>query len=256
MSRQLPHRDSKKMSTRQLVACPPKPERRRNKPLGWGKPSRQVVDIFRRPLGNFEQLTDAAKTRNRQTQITTEDLPFQLLAEDEKWALIRLADGTFGWIYKKFIEIMKTANYWEKVHIMPKNKTLALPSPAAPAKLKAILGQFKGIPYLWGGTTKQGMDCSAFVQKLFFKLFDVLLPRNSRAQKKCGRFVYSRELCPLDIMFFVHKISSRHHVGVYSDDLVWHFCLDKKGLSTEALSELKKRYRHLTTRRMIKFDQC
>ena len=246
MSRQLPHRDSRKMSTRQPV----------DKPLGWGRPTRQVVDIFRYPLDNFEQLTDAAKTRNRQTQITTEDLPFQILSEEKKWALIRLADGTFAWIYKKFIEKTEVRNYWEKVHIMPRNKTLTLPSPAAPAKIKAMLGQFKGIPYLWGGATKQGMDCSAFIQKLFFKLFDILLPRNSREQKKCGRFVHSQELCPLDILFFVHKATSRHHVGVHFDGLIWHFCLDKKGLSTETLSELKKRYRHLTTRRIIEFDKC
>ncbi|MCF7836289.1 C40 family peptidase [Candidatus Gracilibacteria bacterium] len=241
------------MSTRQ----------RPNKPLGWGKPTRPVVDIFRRPLDNFERLTDTAKTRNRQTQITTEDLPFQLLAEDEKWTLIGLADGTFGWIYKKFVDKIKTANYWEKVHIMPRHKTLILPSPTAPAKIKAILGRFKGTPYLWGGTTRQGMDCSAFIQKLFSELFGILLPRNSREQKKCGCFVYSRELCPLDILFFVHlptgrqaRQTGRHHVGVYFDDLIWHFCLDKKGLSTETLVELKKRYRYLTARRIVKIEKC
>ncbi len=229
-----------KMSTRQRL----------DKPLGWGRSSRQVVDIFRCPLDNFEKLTERAKTRNRQTQTTKADLPFQLVRNEADWWLVKLADGTFGWLPERFVKQVKTANYWEKVKTATKGKIQPLPSPT-PAKIKRELRRFEGIPYLWGGTTDQGMDCSAFVQKLFWNLFKVLLPRNSREQKKCGHTVYLKNICPLDILFFVHSTTGRHHVGVYFDEKVWHFCLDKRGLSTEPLVDMRKRYRYLTTRRIF-----
>ena len=224
-----------------------------DKIIGWGKVSRQVVDIFRCPLDNFDRLPDRAKTRNRQTQITHDDPPFQILAEKKGWLLIRMVDGTFGWIPDEQVKRIKDLNYWTKIKLVPRNKTTPLPYPD-PAKTHRILKEFEGIPYLWGGTTPQGFDCSAFIQKLFFKLFGILLPRNSREQKKCGTFVYSTALCPLDILFFVHSTTSRHHVGVYLDEKVWHFCLNKKGLSTEPLDKMKKRYKYLTARRLFEFQ--
>jgi len=238
-----------------------------DKPLGWGRASRQVVDIFRCPLDNFERLAERAKTRNRQTQTALEDLPFQLLEKREEWWLAKLADGTFGWLPSRQIKRVKDSNYWDKIKLAPKNKTTPLPSPT-PTKIRRALDEFKDVPYLWGGATKRGMDCSAFVQKVFLKLFGILLPRNSREQKKCGEFVYLKSICPLDILFFVHlpvgrqaclpnkqaQKKGRHHVGVYFDKVVWHFCLDKKGLSMEPLEALKKRYRYLTARRIINFN--
>lgn len=252
MTNQLPHPVSSKMSTGQVVD---KKLCRADKPLGWGKPSRQVVDIFRCSLDNFARLTERAKTRNRQTQITPEDLPFRLLKKKGKWWLVKLADGTFGWILEKFVKRVKSANYWEKVKLAPQGKVIQLPYPAL-AKIKRHLKKFEGIPYFWGGATKRGMDCSAFIQKVFLKLFGILLPRNSREQKKCGKFVYSKSICPLDILFFAHSTTGKHHVGVHFGEKVWHFCLDKRGLSVEPLEAIKKRYRYLTARRIINFRKC
>lgn len=248
------HHALPKVSTRHVVdknLCRDKKNCPLDKPFGWGKPSRQVVDIFRCPLDNFDHLTDRAKTRNRQTQTTLEDLPFQLIEKKKKWWLVKLADDTFGWLPAKQIKRIKDLNYWDKVKLTPKNKTIPLPYHAL-TKIRRIFGEFKEIPYLWGGTAKRGMDCSAFVQKIFLRLFGILLPRNSREQKNCGKFVYLKSICPLDILFFVHSTTSRHHVGVYLDKKVWHFCLDKKGLSIESFGEIKKRYRYLAARRIIK----
>ncbi len=43
-----------------------------------------------------------------------------------------------------------------------------------------------GIPYLWGGTTPFGFDCSGFVQRLFHFVFNLWLPRDSHDQKGAG----------------------------------------------------------------------
>ncbi|MFH0776886.1 MAG: NlpC/P60 family protein [Patescibacteria group bacterium] len=220
-------------------------------PFFWGKTSRQVVDILGSPLDNFEQLNERALTRNRQTQTTSRDLPFKFWPKDKNWSLVQLADQTFGWLPNRYIVKQKSANYWEKIKLAPKNKLTPLLCPT-PAKFEKFLNQFKGVPYLWGGTTKSGIDCSSFAQKLFFELGGILLPRNSREQKKCGLSVQSTKLCPLDLLFFVHSTTGRHHVGVYWNDEVVHFCLDKRGLSTESLDSMQKRYNHIATRRIFK----
>lgn len=212
--------------------------------------SRQAVDIFRRPLDNLDGLTERARTRNRQTQITSSDLPFQIIRAEGSWLLIQLVDDTFGWVPKKYVRELSKYKIGANIQKALKGKTIPVPSPSR-GTVDTKLKQFAGIPYLWGGTTKAGMDCSAFTQKLFLDLFGILLPRNSREQKKCGTFVQSTKICPLDIIFFVHKTSGRHHVGVYWGDKVHHFCLDKNGMSTECLLDIKKRYRYLTARRII-----
>ena len=270
MSRQLSHSENSKMSTRRSSKSEGVSSRQK---FFWGQISLPAEarseaksvgrDIFRKPINNFERLSERAKTRNRQTQITRSDTPFKVWREEGDWALVELYEGTFGWLPSKQLKRIKTYDYWKKIKFAEKNKLL--PSPALDrAKVDKFLAKHKGIPYLWGGTTKHGMDCSAFTQKLFHELYGILLPRNSREQKKYGKAVHlpagrqarqqvGSQFCPLDILFFVHSTTGRHHVGVYWNGEVWHFCLDKKGLSTESLVDMQKRYRHIATRRIIQF---
>jgi hypothetical protein len=229
----------------------------------WAKPNRQVIDIFRKPIDGFERLNERAKNRNRQTQTTLDDPAFKVLEQDGKWSLIRLADGTFGWLSNSEFKRVKDLNYWEKIKLAPRGKLVEIAVPSE-QKIRKLLTKFEGIPYLWGGTTTLGMDCSAFVQKLIWIVGKILLPRNSREQKKCGQLVYSLSSghthlstrCPLDILFFVHSATGRHHTGVYFENLVWHFCLDGRGLTSEPLESIKKRYNHTETRRLFNFKNA
>lgn len=221
----------------------------------WARPTRQVVDIFRKPVDNFDRLSEAAKTRNRQTQTTLADPAFRVLGQENAWSLIELADGTFGWLPNSNLKRARNLDYWAKIKAAPREKLVEIKAPGK-AKVHKILAEFAGIPYLWGGTTQSGMDCSAFSQRLFWQLGKILLPRNSREQKKCGRSVQSTKIKDLDLLFFVRSTTGRHHVAVYWDGEVWHFCLDKQGLTSESLESIKKRYNHLATRRIFKFKHA
>lgn len=221
----------------------------------WARPSQQVVDIFREPIANFERLSKAAKTRNRQTQTTLADPAFRVLRQDENWSLVQLADGTFGWLANSSLRKVKSLNYWEKIKPALQEKLVEIKAPSE-QKVRKILTELEGIPYLWGGTTKNGMDCSAFTQKFCWQIGGILLPRNSREQKKRGRAVQSTKLRSLDLLFFVHSTTGRHHVGVYWNEKIWHFCLDKKGLTYETIESIKKRYNHLATRRIFKLKNA
>lgn len=74
------------------------------------------------------------------------------------------------------------------------------------------------VPYVYGGTTPDGFDCSGFVQYVF-KAFDIKLKRSSADQYKCnGKDVAKADLQPGDLVFFSRSGAAVGHVGIYIGD--------------------------------------
>ncbi|MEG0069857.1 C40 family peptidase [Cetobacterium sp.] len=75
---------------------------------------------------------------------------------------------------------------------------------------------WKGTPYRLGGTTKKGVDCSAFVQRLYREKFEKQLPRTTKTMAKEGEKVKNRNDWEVgDLIFFKIGWRKTHHVGVY-----------------------------------------
>ncbi len=74
-------------------------------------------------------------------------------------------------------------------------------------KLLAEAKKFLGVPYLWGGVTSAGFDCSGFVRAIF-SVFGVYLPRDTRDQIRVGRKIDHSEVRTGDLLFF------KRHVGL------------------------------------------
>ena len=84
-------------------------------------------------------------------------------------------------------------------------------SGASANALISYASQFLGIPYVWGGTSPSGFDCSGFTQYVFAH-FGVDIPRVSEDQQNVGTLVSRENLQPGDLVFFG---SPAHHVGIY-----------------------------------------
>ncbi len=108
-------------------------------------------------------------------------------------------------------------------HRLPAKDALTV-NPAASAFVQAVergAESFKDTPYLWGGKTEQGIDCSGFVQTLALHE-GIKLPRDASMQAHVGEIVgylpKAADLLPGDILFFMNDKAHVFHVGFYLGD--------------------------------------
>ncbi len=82
----------------------------------------------------------------------------------------------------------------------------------------ALAKELLNIPYRFGGTTLRGIDCSAYVQRVF-GLNDIKLPRTAREQFKVAKATVPRDQLSVgDLVFFRTYARFPSHVGIYLGD--------------------------------------
>ncbi len=87
------------------------------------------------------------------------------------------------------------------------------------AAIEQTARNFLGIPYLWGGTSTKGFDCSGFVQTVF-RLLNVELPRDASQMARVGtpiEFTDPDRLKTGDLLFFGKTLNRINHVALYLD---------------------------------------
>jgi peptidoglycan endopeptidase LytE len=89
-------------------------------------------------------------------------------------------------------------------------------NPEERSLLVRVVRTFLGVPYKLGGSTLRGIDCSAFVRKVY-EIFNIQLPRTTREQFSIGKKIEKFQLEEGDLVFFRER-GNRAHVGIYIGD--------------------------------------
>ncbi len=231
---------------------------------GWGKINEEIVDILGKyAAGGF--LTPRAVNKFRATQLKKGEI-VRILAEEENQVLIQSEDLAIGWADKSKIKYQKSniKNQWSNKIRAQKNKVFRA-IPPKEADMDKFIKNFLGAPYVLGGTTEKGLDCSALTQKFYRELYGLILPRHSQDQAECGRTVKNMEKARVgDSVFLKLKNNGHYHIGVIIDIAeesekanpgdIWVFNArrDNGGAVVQSLEEILKDYKLLDIRRIIK----
>jgi hypothetical protein len=80
--------------------------------------------------------------------------------------------------------------------------------------LVSLIDEWMGTRYRLGGTSKSGIDCSAFMQVLFTGIYGISLPRTAREQYNMSQRISRTDLKEGDLIFF-NTTGGVSHVGMY-----------------------------------------
>lgn len=154
----------------------------------------------------------AGSRRETVTQNVAGDVVFPLSHPRNGHVLVLGSDGYLGWVEAEVLNPLEASAV-----------ATALPPPDmavvdnAIASAKSILGT----PYVWGGTTGNGIDCSGLMQRSY-RAAGINLPRDADQQSQVGRLTAVRHLrsglAAGDLLFFVGRRGSINHVAMYLGD--------------------------------------
>ncbi len=109
-------------------------------------------------------------------------------------------------------------------------------------RLYGFIDDWLGIPYQWGGMNERGIDCSAFVQKLYKEVYDIHIPRTSLEQYYTEWVELYRNTTYLnegDLVFFktMNNNNAVTHVGFYLQNGYFVNASSSKGVSIAKLND-------------------
>lgn len=111
-----------------------------------------------------------------------------------------------------------------------------MPNQISNVMLYRFIDEWYGVKYRMGGTTKKGVDCSAFVQHLYQYVFGYNILRTACLQFKESKKIAKDDLKEGDLVFFKIGTSRISHVGVYLRNNFFVHSASSKGVSIANLS--------------------
>ena len=145
--------------------------------------------------------------------------PVILIGYNETWYGVRMIDGRTGWVHRAYVQLSEASIRLPDTKPRPSAPSSRMDPGASVAGLHPMLYTafgYMGIPYKWGGTSSNGIDCSGFVQSVY-KKFGATLPRVARDQARVGISVPTtpEHLRPGDRLYFKASHKYIDHTGIY-----------------------------------------
>jgi len=109
---------------------------------------------------------------------------------------------------------------------------------------------YLGVPYVFGGTSPYGFDCSGYVQYVFAKA-GINLPRTADVQYEVGTPVSTAELIPGDLVFFETYTYGASHVGIYVGDGNFIHASSSRGVTVSSLGQAYYSSHYIGARRIL-----
>lgn len=170
-------------------------------------------------------------------------------------------DGDFGPATKAAVIAFQKDNDLTADGLLGENSYFALlnrPIPAtAPASylqinnnIVATAQLYLGVPYVYGGSSPNGFDCSGFVQYVYAKC-GINLPRTADIQAETGFKVSKSELQPGDLVFFAGDFINISHVGIYVGNGQMIHASTTYGIAYDSLSREYRLAHYAGARRIL-----
>lgn len=174
---------------------------------GYGSsgPTVQVENLF----ANIYEEPDI--TKHKPVITVPFETKLEVAPEDTSGAKKAQKPAPEGWLQVR-LPVMRTA-WIQSGDVVSDPKTLSIPESIDLAK------KFLGIPYLWGGRSSFGFDCSGFTQMLV-RARGINMPRDADQQAAWSGVVAidRKDLQPGDLLFFGSSPKEITHTGMYIGD--------------------------------------
>ncbi len=222
---------------------------------GWAA-AKKRADIWRYLPGSkaAEALKD--ESANLSSQLDAWDYPAKIIHEVDGYLLLLLVDGAIGWC--KDDELVRIdfegSDFWHDANRATAGKRVGVAGSAE--SLIEAAERYIGVPYLWGGTSADGIDCSGLVQRAYFEGVGLILPKNSRQQLKMGERVAKKRISKGDIVFFTVENSILHVGLVLDDDRLIHASRDEGKVVVEDAGSAMRKRRFAMARRLAIFESA
>ncbi len=104
-------------------------------------------------------------------------------------------------------------------------------------KLLEVVASWLGVPYKDNASSKEGTDCSGFVQAVYKEVYGKTISRNTQGMLKDVKKVERTQLKEGDLVFFSIQSKKVSHVGIYLKDNKFVHASTKKGVMVNDLNE-------------------
>ncbi len=118
-----------------------------------------------------------------------------------------------GWFQVKYNNVQGYVSP-DYIEIVPASQMQQLSNTSVGSDVISYAKQYIGTPYVYGGSSPNGFDCSGYTSYVY-KHFGISLPHSSSAQYNSLAKVSKNDLTPGDLVFFTNGGSGIGHVGIY-----------------------------------------